>query len=456
MPDLWNAPNRTNPIAARVRIPGSKSLTNRWLIMAALSGGECRINHPLQARDTLLMAQALSALGSSVEIQDEAFVVTPGTTSDATQVDCGLAGTVMRFVPPVAALSSANIRFDGDPHARVRPMKQIISALRGLDVEINDDDRGTLPFTVVGKGFVAGGSVTIDASESSQFVSALLLAGCRYDAGVSVIHSGSALPSMPHIDMSVEVLRELGIRVDVDIKDSTNATWTVHPGVPRSFNVTVEPDLSNAAPFLAAALVCGGSVSIPAFNVTVEPDLSNAAPFLAAALVCGGSVAIPDWPTQTTQAGDALVKLLPKLGATVSRDGSDLVVTGGSEINGIDVDLHDVGELTPVIAALCALATGPSTLRGIAHLRGHETDRLAALVTEINKLGGKATETADGIHIDPAKLHGGQFATYSDHRMAMAGAVLGLAVADLVIEDIATTSKTLPDFANMWQEMVNA
>ena len=426
MPDLWNAPNRTNPIAARVRIPGSKSLTNRWLIMAALSGGECRINHPLQARDTLLMAQALSALGSSVEIQDEAFVVTPGTTSDATQVDCGLAGTVMRFVPPVAALSSANIRFDGDPHARVRPMKQIISALRGLDVEINDDDRGTLPFTVVGKGFVAGGSVTIDASESSQFVSALLLAGCRYDAGVSVIHSGSALPSMPHIDMSVEVLRELGIRVDIDIKDSTNATWTVHPGVPRSFNVTVEPDLSNAAPFLAAALVCGGSV------------------------------AIPDWPTQTTQAGDALVKLLPKLGATVSRDGSDLVVTGGSQINGIDVDLHDVGELTPVIAALCALATGPSTLRGIAHLRGHETDRLAALVTEINKLGGKATETADGIHIEPAKLHGGQFATYSDHRMAMAGAVLGLAVADLVIEDIATTSKTLPNFPNMWQEMVNA
>ena len=426
MPDLWNAPNRTNPIVARVRIPGSKSLTNRWLIMAALSGGECRINHPLQARDTLLMAQALSALGSSVEIQDEVFVVTPGATSDATQVDCGLAGTVMRFVPPVAALSSGNIRFDGDPHARVRPMKQIISALRGLDVEINDDDRGTLPFTVVGKGFVAGGSVTIDASESSQFVSALLLAGCRYDAGVSVIHAGSALPSMPHIDMSVEVLRELGIRVDVDIKDSTNATWTVHPGVPRSFNVTVEPDLSNAAPFLAAALVCGGAV------------------------------AIPDWPTQTTQAGNALVKLLPKLGATVSWDGTDLVVTGGSEIKGIDVDLHDVGELTPVIAALCALATGPSTLRGIAHLRGHETDRLAALVTEINKLGGKATETADGIHIEPAKLHGGQFATYSDHRMAMAGAVLGLAVADLVIEDIATTSKTLPDFANMWQEMVNA
>lgn len=394
--------------------------------MAAISSGECRINHPLQARDTLLMAQALSALGSSVEIQDDAFIVTPGESSESVQVDCGLAGTVMRFVPPVAALSSGNVRFDGDPHARVRPMKQIISALRNLDVEINDDGRGTLPFTVTGKGFVPGGTVTIDASESSQFVSALLLAGCRYDAGVTVVHSGAALPSMPHIDMSVEVLRELGIRVDVDVKDSKYASWTVHPGIPRSFNVMVEPDLSNAAPFLAASLVCGGSVTIP------------------------------DWPLQTTQAGDALVTLLPQLGADVARNENDLVVTGGSEINGIDVDLHDVGELTPVIAALCALATGPSTLRGISHLRGHETDRLAALATEINKLGGNVTETADGLHIEPTKLHGGQFATYSDHRMAMAGAVLGLAIPDLVIEDIATTGKTLPNFAKRWQEMVSA
>lgn len=393
--------------------------------MAALSSGECRINHPLQARDTLLMAQALSGLGSSVEIQENAFVVTPGKTSDSVQVDCGLAGTVMRFVPPVAALCSSQVTFDGDAHARVRPMQQIIEALRDLDVEIDDDGCGTLPFTITGKGFVSGGSVTIDASNSSQFVSALLLAGCRYDSGITVIHSGAALPSMPHINMSVEVLRELGIQVDVEIKDSTSANWKVHPGVPRSFNVTVEPDLSNAAPFLAAALVCGGSVTIP------------------------------DWPIQTTQAGNALVSLLPQLGATVSRDGCDLVVSGGAEITGIDVDLHDVGELTPVIAALCTLATGPSTLRGIAHLRGHETDRLAALVTEITKLGGNALETPDGLHIKPAKLHGGQFATYSDHRMAMAGAVLGLAVSDLVIEDIATTGKTLPNFAKMWHEMVS-
>lgn len=426
VPDLWNAPTRTAPLAGHVRIPGSKSLTNRWLIMAALANGESRINHPLQARDTLLMAQALSVLGNSVEIQDDAFIVNPGTTALAAGVDCGLAGTVMRFVPPVAALCSGDVRFDGDPHARVRPMNQIIQALRDLEVEVRDDARGTLPFIVAGKGFVPGGTVVIDASASSQFVSALLLAGCRYDAGLTVVHSGQSLPSLPHIDMSVEVLRELGIRVDVEVTDHMQAKWTVHPGIPQSFNVTVEPDLSNAAPFLAAALVCGGSVTIP------------------------------DWPEVTTQPGDFLRELLPRMGATVTREGSQLCVTGTGVIQGIDVDLHEVGELTPVIAALCALAQSPSTLRGIAHLRGHETDRLAALATQINNLGGQVTETGDGLEIVPVKLHGGTFKTYSDHRMAMAGSVLGLAVPGIMIEDIATTGKTLPDFANMWHDLVTA
>ena len=426
MPELWNAPLRVTPVSARVRIPGSKSLTNRWLVLAAIAGGPSRINLPLQARDTLLMAQALTSLGAAVEVDGEAFVVTPGPLEGPAEVDCGLAGTVMRFVPPIAAIASGDIRFDGDPHARVRPMKQIIESLRSLDVEVDDDKRGTLPFTVHGKGFVPGGKVTIDASASSQFVSALLLAGCRYDAGVVVEHSGGQLPSMPHIDMSVEVLREVGIQVDVDVSDDSHATWKVHPGVPQPFNVTVEPDLSNAAPFVAAALVCGGSVTIP------------------------------NWPTQTNQAGDFLRTLLPKMGAEVTRTGSDITFTGSGEIHGVDIDLHDVGELTPVIAALCALADSPSQLRGIAHLRGHETDRLAALVSEITNLGGDIYETEDGLVISPRPLHGGTFATYADHRMAMAGAVLGLAVPDVLIENIATTAKTLPEFADMWLDMVTA
>jgi len=424
--NLWKAPRHTAPIDAHVRIPGSKSLTNRWLILAAIAGGECRINHPLLARDTLLMAAAIESLGAAVESDGESFVVTPGPLLGPAQVDCGLAGTVMRFVPPVAALAAGDVRFDGDPRARVRPMSQIITSLRDLGLDVSDDDRGTLPFTVHGTGFVAGSTVTLDASASSQFVSALLLAGCRYDAGITIVHSGGQLPSMPHIDMSVEVLRHVGIQVDVDVTDSHNAQWRVHPGIPQGFAVTVEPDLSNAAPFLAAALVCGGSVTIP------------------------------DWPESTTQAGDELRTLLTAMGAQVTRSGSDLTMTGTGVIHGIDVDLHDVGELSPVIAALCALADGPSQLRGIAHLRGHETDRLKALATEINNLGGRVTETEDGLIIEPQPLHGGTFATYEDHRMAMAGAVLGLAIEDLLIENIETTSKTLPDFAAMWLNLVGA
>jgi 3-phosphoshikimate 1-carboxyvinyltransferase len=372
------------------------------------------------------MAQALSSLGVAIETDGDAYVVTPGPLSGPTEVDCGLAGTVMRFVPPIAAITDGDVRFDGDPHARMRPMQQIIDSLRALDVVVDDDNRGSLPFTVRGKGFVRGGEVTLDASASSQFVSALLLAGCRYDSGITVIHSGGPLPSMPHIDMSVEVLREVGIKVDVDVNDAQYATWQVHPGIPQPFNVTVEPDLSNAAPFLAAALVCGGSVTIP------------------------------NWPERTNQAGDSLRTILPLLGAEVTRSGSDLTVSGSGKIHGIDIDLHQVGELTPVIAVLCALADSPSQLRGIAHLRGHETDRLAALVTELTKLGGDVSETEDGLIIKPAPLHGGTFATYSDHRMAMAAAVLGLSIPDLLVEDITTTSKTLPEFSEMWLDLVSA
>ncbi|NBU32566.1 MAG: 3-phosphoshikimate 1-carboxyvinyltransferase [Actinobacteria bacterium] len=425
MVDLWNAPMRNTPLSTHVRIPGSKSLTNRWLVLASLAAGTCRITHPLVARDTRLMAAALSSLGVGIEYSDDAYVVTPGTLCGPAEIDCGLAGTVMRFVPPVAALATGDVRFDGDTGARTRPMHRIIEALKSLEVDVDDELRGTLPFTVHGKGYVAGSKVTLDASASSQFVSALLLAGSRYDGGLEVEHKGGVLPSMPHIDMTIEVLASVGIQVATQIIDERHAIWRVYPGIPNAFNVTVEPDLSNAAPFVAAALVCGGSVTIP------------------------------DWPLRTTQAGDALRSLLTQMGATVTRSGNDVTFTGG-QLHGLTADLHEVGELTPVIAALCALAQGPSHLSGIAHLRGHETDRISALATEINRLGGEVTETADGLIINPQPLHGGSFATYHDHRMAMAGAVLGLAVPNLQIEDIATTGKTLPDFDVMWHVMVNA
>lgn len=425
MSELWSAPNRDAAISKTVRIPGSKSLTNRWLILAAIANGPSRINFPLKARDTELMASAIKSLGNSVEVDGDSWVVTPGDFSGSTEIDCGLAGTVMRFVPPIATLSTGAIRFDGDPRARVRPMSAVIKALRELGAEIVDDGRGTLPFVINAKGFMPGGRVEIDASASSQFVSALLLAGARFDEGLTVTHSGGNLPSLPHIEMTIEVLGETGVTVESNLINLQNASWTIAPQSPKGFSITVEPDLSNAAAFVAAALVAGG-------QVTIE-----------------------NWPAKTSQAGNALVDLVPMLGGQVKRVGSDMIFVGSGSITGINADLSAVGELTPVIAALCALADSPSELTGIGHLRGHETDRLAALATEINKLGGNVIETEDGLKINPSKLSGGVFSTYEDHRMAMAGAVLGLKVKNLQIENIATTGKTLPEFAQMWLELVS-
>jgi 3-phosphoshikimate 1-carboxyvinyltransferase len=409
-------------------VPGSKSLTNRALVLAALADGPSTITGALRARDTLLMGGALASLGIGIDgLEDDgAVLVTPAPLAGPAHVDCGLAGTVMRFVPPVASLAQGDVRFDGDPRARVRPMDAVIDALEHLGVEIDDDARRTLPFTVKGTGSVRGGEVDIDASASSQFVSALLLSGPRFDEGITVRHRGTAIPSMPHVDMSVALLVEHGVVVDVDAVDPTSATWVVHPG------------------------------TIRALDRTVEPDLSKAAPFLAAAIVTGGSVTVPGWPASTTQPGDSLRDLLSMMGGVTELGTDGLTVRGGESIVGIDADLHDVGELTPVLAAVCAIASSPSRLRGIAHLRGHETDRLDALAREITALGGDVTQTDDGLSITPKPLHGGRFETYDDHRMATAGAVLGLVVPGVEVVDVATTTKTLPDFVGMWSAMLGA
>ena len=400
---------------ATVRIPGSKSLTNRALVLAALSEGPSVVRQALRSRDTELMAAALTRLGAGVEITGDDWKITPGPLHGA-DIDCGLAGTVMRFVPPVAALATGPSVFDGDPHARSRPMHEVLLGLRELGVVVEDEGRGLLPFTVRGTGRVRGGRVTIDASASSQFISALLLSGARYDEGVDVRHDGKPVPSLPHIDMTVQQLRLHG----VDVDDSSPNRWTVSPS------------------------------HIEAVDVVVEPDLSNAAPFLAAALVTGGSVTVPDWPRRTTQAGDALREIVTLLGGTADLTDDGLTVRGTGSLHGFDYDLHDVGELTPAVAALCLLADSPSYLRGVAHIRGHETDRIAALATEFGALGGDVDETDDGLTIRPAPLRGGVFHTYADHRMAHAGVIIGLAVPDVLVENIATTSKTFPDFAGTW------
>jgi 3-phosphoshikimate 1-carboxyvinyltransferase len=378
------------------------------------------------------MMDALGQLGvecrDSLDGGSDTLIVTPADFVGGVTIDCGLAGTVMRFVPPLAALANGPVTFDGDDGARRRPMATTLDSLRKLGVEVDDDGRETLPFTVRGTGRVTGGEISIDASQSSQFVSGLLLAGARFTNGLTLRHTGEHLPSMPHIEMTIACLRARGVTVT----EPERGVWRVEPS------------------------------PISAIDIDIEPDLSNAAPFLAAALVAGGTVTIPQWPANTTQVGDDLGGYFEEFGATVTRDDRGLTVNGGPgtlggrPIHGVSFDLSTGGELAPSLIALAALADSPSTFTGIAHLRGHETDRLAALVTEINRLGGNATELPDGIHLEPAPLHGGEWQSYHDHRMATAGAIIGLAVDGVHIENIATTAKTLPEFTAMWTAMLDS
>jgi 3-phosphoshikimate 1-carboxyvinyltransferase len=437
---LWPAPHARGAVDATVHVPGSKSVTNRALVLASLASEPGWLRRPLRSRDTLLMAGALRALGVGIEETvssssspagagtptgpGEAWRVIPSTLHGPAAVDVGNAGTVMRFLPPVATLADGPVRFDGDPRSHERPLHGVIDALRALGARIDDEGRGALPLTVHGGGALDGGPVEIDASSSSQFVSALLLSAPRFNQGVEVRHTGSSLPSMPHIRMTVDMLRAVGAQVDTPESGGEPNVWRVTPG------------------------------ALLGRDLTIEPDLSNAQPFLAAALVTAGTVVIPDWPERTTQPGDRLREIFTEMGGSCELTERGLEFTGSGAVHGIDVDLGEVGELTPGIAAVAALADSPSTLRGVAHLRLHETDRLAALTKEINELGGDVTETADGLHIRPRRLHGGIFHTYDDHRMATAGAILGLAVDGVQIENVATTAKTLPDFPELWAGML--
>jgi 3-phosphoshikimate 1-carboxyvinyltransferase len=425
----WLAPVANGPLAATVELPGSKSLNNRELVLSALASQPTLLTHTLTSRDSTLMIEALRSLGTQIDVNtDGSVLVTPKPFDRSATIDCGLAGTVMRFVPPLSVLANGDIKFDGDEGARRRPMHTTINSLRALGVAVTDEGAAALPFTVHGTGKVAGGEITIDASASSQFVSGLLLAAARFENGLTLRHQGEHLPSMPHIEMTLDCLAKRGVKVSTP----EPAVWRVEPG-----EISGGRGLNN--------------------SVAIEPDLSNAGPFLAAAMVAGGSVSISGWPDSTTQVGDEFDGILQKMGATISRNNGVLTITGTGEVHGIDIDLSIGGELTPVIAALAAIADSPTVIRGVAHLRGHETDRLAALAAEINRIGGIARETADGLEIDPSNnLHGALWQTYEDHRMATAGAIIGLRVPGIEIEDITTTSKTMPNFAQMWQNMLGA
>lgn len=421
----WFAPAAPGPVVGAVTVPGSKSQTNRALLLAALSGAACVVAGAAASRDTSLMVGALRALGVPVEgVGARIALGAHDGFRGGGEVDVGLAGTVMRFVPPAAALADGPVRFDGDPRARERPMAPVLDALRALGARVQTHGAdNALPFTLHGTGQLAGGEVTLDASSSSQFVSGLLLSGAAYDKGLTVRHHGPPVPSLPHIQMTVDMLRAADILVD----DSEADTWRVSPGPVRGRDWIVEPDLSNGAVFLAAAAATGGRVTVRG------------------------------WPVQSRQPGGAVLGILQRFGCAVAPVADGVAVAGPDRLSGVDVDLHDVGELAPTIAALAALAATPSRLRGIAHLRGHETNRLAALATELSALGGDTVETSDGLEIRPRPLRGRPerpWRAYADHRMATAGALLGLVVPGVAVDDIACTSKTMPDFVSRWGALV--
>lgn len=421
----WPAPVAAGPVNARVAVPGSKSLANRSLVLAALADGSSRIRGlPAGARDLTLMATALGDLGADISAPSPGEItLTPGAVTDSAAVACGLAGTVMRFVPPVAALTTADVMFDGDPRARERPMGPMLTALRTLGVDIAAD-RTRLPFVVHGRGAVRGGEVTVDASGSSQFVTALLLSAARFDQGALIHHRGGPLPSQPHIDMTVRMLTQQGVSVSADVTDRASATWDVRPGAVHSLDRVIEPDLSNAAPFIALAIVTGGQVLIQ------------------------------DWPADSLQPAAVMMEVFAALGATFTPTPDGMLVSGTGRATGLDADLRDLGELVPTITAVCALADRASHLYGIGHIAGHETDRLAALAAEINAAGGDVEVGSDSLRIRPRPLHGRQWDTYHDHRMATCAAIIGCVIPGTAIQNVATTAKTFPDFPGVWQQTV--
>lgn len=437
--DLWPAPLATRPLNATVTVPGSKSLSNRYLILAALGNEPVTLVGLLRSRDTDLMMGALEALGVRCDVDtttDTTVTVTPpssGRFNGNVDVFCGLAGTVMRFVPGLALFADGPVHFDGDEQAYARPMRPVLDGLKQLGAKIEyHGEVGRLPFTITPPTELPAAQVrvSIDSSGSSQFISGLLLIGSKLPGGLRLTHTGEKTPSLPHIRMTVVDVTGAGGAIEAD---ESARTWTVEPRAIQLLD-----------------------------KVTVEPDLSNAAPFLGAALIADGTVRVPHWPETTTQPGGLLPGYLEQMGAKVSFPTIDGVryceVTGDGTVRGLgSFDLTAAGEIAPSLAAILVFADKPTDMVGIGHLRGHETNRLEALVNEIRRIGGVAEELPDGLRIEPVPsetLHEANMETYADHRMATFATMLGLRIPDIQVINVATTRKTLPDFVGMWNGML--
>ncbi|MBW3625453.1 MAG: 3-phosphoshikimate 1-carboxyvinyltransferase [Armatimonadetes bacterium] len=403
----------SGPLDATFVVPSSKSYTNRALLLAALAEGESRIRRPLHSDDTARMKEALAGFGVEVKEESGDFLVrgSGGKLNDASEpLHCGLSGTTIRFLTAFAALAEGETVLTGHPPLLRRPIAPLADVLEQLGAEIRYlGEPGYPPLAVTGP--LRGGSATMDASKSSQFLTALLLVAPYARTPVSL--EVSALASRPYVEMTIASMREFGVEVEQE-----DDRYTVSTQSYGAQDYEVEYDASSAAHLLALAATSQGQVT-----------LENAAP-------------------QTLQADARFAEYLAEMGCRVDRDGSRLTVQGPETLRPIRRDLSDTPDMTTPLAVICAYAEGDSHLYNVELVRGHETDRLTATTTELRKLGVEVTEEQDGLKIRGGSRHGARIATYHDHRMAMSFAAAGLRTPGVVIEDPGCVTKTYPGFWN--------
>ncbi len=404
---------------AIVRVPGSKSITNRALVLAALTtrgGRECVLEGALRSEDTEVMVESLGRLGFEVEAdwrQARLRLYTPPATpaipNAAADLFVANSGTTMRFLTALVALGHGRYRLDGVPRMRERPIQDLLDALAQLGVRARSESDNGYPPVVVEATGLPGGRVRIKGDTSSQFLSGLLMAAPFADQETRITVEGP-LVSVPYVTMTVEMIRQFGLTIEQD------GGFRI-PGRQR-----------------------GG---VPSYHI--EPDASAASYFFGAAAITGGSITVADLPAASLQGDVRFAEVLQQMGCRVARDVEALTVEGGP-LHGIDVDMNDISDTVMTLAAVACFAAGPTTIRNVGHIRHKETDRLAALATELRRLGAGVEERSDGLRIVPAPLHGAVVQTYHDHRMAMSLALVGLKVPGVVIDHPACVAKTYPHF----------
>jgi 3-phosphoshikimate 1-carboxyvinyltransferase len=433
------------PPSAAVEVPGSKSITNRALVLAALTakGFTCALRGALRSEDTEVMIEALRALGFRVltewdepvvflsSHEDEPLVPAPGA-----DLFVANSGTSMRFLTAMVSLGHGKFRLGGVPRMRERPIEDLLSALRQLGVRAHSEGHNGCPPVVVDADGLNGGNVRIKGNISSQFLSGLLMAApfARCDIRIEI---EGALVSWPYVFMTAQMLRHWGLF----LSNAAGGTAFYIPG--RQWRSREDYAEELEAEGFRERFDPRSRARLHVY--TIEPDASAASYFFAAAAITGGRVTVLDIPENSLQGDVRFVDVLADMGCRVERCSAGITVHGGP-LRGIDVDMNAISDTVMTLAAVACFAEGPTTIRNVAHIRHKETDRLHALATELGRVGAEVEEFGDGLTITPRPLHGALIETYNDHRMAMSMALIGLRVPGIVIKDPGCVAKTYPGF----------